>query len=87
MVLPTRPMRFGGEVLRLNFATSAAGWLVCECVDAGTGAALAGYSRQDMAPQFGDELDRPVVWAQGCDLGALVGRPVRLRFVFHNADL
>ena len=29
----------------------------------------------------------PVRWREGADLGALAGRPVRLRFVLREADL
>ena len=32
-------------------------------------------------------IERAVKWKEGSDLGALAGRPVRLRFVMREADL
>jgi hypothetical protein len=36
---------------------------------------------------IGDEIERPVYWQGGGELGALTGQPVRLRFVMKDADL
>ena len=34
-----------------------------------------------------DEIERAVTWRGNSDVGALAGRPVRLRFVMKDADL
>jgi hypothetical protein len=51
------------------------------------GQALPGLGLNDMELLFGDELDAVVKWRRGSDLGALVGTPVRLRFVLKDTDL
>jgi len=74
--MTTRPLTFGGHELRVNCATSAAGSLVVE---------VLGEDAEPLArsePFFGDELDAAVL-----DVGAFVGRPVRLRFALEDADL
>ncbi|MBL9216269.1 MAG: hypothetical protein JNG83_12400 [Opitutaceae bacterium] len=82
----TRPVRFAGRRLTLNFATSAAGGVQVEIQDL-AGRALPGFAREDCAPLFGDTLERAVAWGPGADLAALAGRPVRLCFVLRDADL
>ena len=82
----TRPIRFHGERLLLNFSTSAAGSLLVEIQDA-AGKPLEGYRLEDCSPTFGDELQREVFWKKGPDVGELAGRDVRLRFVLKDADL
>lgn len=82
----TRPLIFDGRCLRLNYATSAAGQCQVEIQDA-DGKPLDGFRLEDMDPLFGDELDGGVTWTNGSALTALIGRPVRLRFVMRDADL
>ncbi|QDU96280.1 hypothetical protein [Lignipirellula cremea] len=84
--LTTRPIKFRGKELRLNFATSAAGNLFVELQDA-DGKALPGYRQEDCQSVFGDTHDRVVTWKQGADVSSLVGRPIRLRFRLEDADL
>ena len=81
----TKPLLFGGRALHLNYSTSAAGSVQVEVQD-GSGRAVAGLGLDNMEPLFGDELDAAVKW-RGGDLGALAGKPVRLRFVLKDADL
>ncbi|MDE2927824.1 MAG: hypothetical protein OXT71_15625 [Acidobacteriota bacterium] len=82
----TRPIRFQGDRLLLNFSTSAAGSLRVEIQDA-AGRPLEGYGLEDCPPTFGDKLEREVRWKQGPDVGGLAGQTVRLRFVLKDADL
>ena len=82
----TRPIRFQGNRLLLNFSTSAAGSLQVEIQDT-NGKPLKGYGLGDCPPTFGDELEREVRWKRGPDVGDLAGRAVRLRFVLKDADL
>ena len=84
--LLTKPLRFRGQKLSLNFATSAAGSLRVEMQDA-TGQPVPGFALADCPPIFGDTIERVVTWINGRDVGAVAGRTVRLRFVLKDADL
>lgn len=82
----TRPIIFGGHHLCLNYSTSAAGRVQVELQDAG-GQPLDGFALADAPTLFGDRLDETVSWEGGGDLSALVGQPVRFRFVLQDADV
>jgi hypothetical protein len=84
--LLTRPLRFSGAGLYLNFATSAAGAVRVEIQDI-DGTPLPGFALADCLPLFGDTVERRIAWTGGGDLAALAGRPVRLRIVLADADL
>ena len=83
--LVTKPLKFAGKRLELNFSTSAAGDIRVE-IQGPDGQALPGFSLADCEEVFGDELARTVSWGDG-ELGKLAGRPVRLRFALRDADL
>ncbi|QDT73110.1 hypothetical protein [Lacipirellula limnantheis] len=82
----TRPVKFEGEHLTLNYATSAAGSVQVELQDE-NGRPLPRYLLAESIPMFGDELDEPVTWQGGNDVSALAGRNVRIRIVLKDADL
>lgn len=82
----TRPIRFGGDDLVLNFSTSASGSIRVEVQDE-TGKAVPGFTLQDAPQLFGDALDEAYRWKDGARLGLLKGKTVRLRFVMQDADL
>ena len=82
----TRPLRFSGSRLEINFSTSAGGRLRAEIQDE-QGRAIPGFALADCHLQYGDQLDRVVSWEQGTDVGDLAGKPVRLRFELKDADL
>jgi len=84
--LLTRPLRFKGKHLAMNFATSAAGSVRIEIQDSG-GKPHAGFSLADCPPAFGDSIDRRVQWKTGPDVSALAGKTVRLRFVIEDGNL
>ena len=84
--LVTRPLRFEGSELVLNYATSAAGSVRVELHDA-EGHPLPGYSLPEGVELYGDEIERVVSWEGGADLSQVAGQPVRLRFVMKDADL
>lgn len=84
--LITKPLKFTGSTLHLNFATSAAGSIRVELQDA-DGAAIKGLSLPDCNELFGDSQDRAVTWKDDASLGELSGKPVRLRFALNDADL
>ncbi|MBQ8954813.1 MAG: hypothetical protein IJ048_11940 [Clostridia bacterium] len=81
--LVTKPLIFDGSALRLNFATSAYGYIYVSLLDETGSAALSGESVE----VFGDNIDRRVAFAEGFDLAALAGKPVRLRFRMRDAKL
>ncbi|MBM3262358.1 MAG: hypothetical protein FJY97_02890 [candidate division Zixibacteria bacterium] len=82
----TRPISFSGQMLYLNYATSAAGSIKVEIQDAHANP-IPGFSIDDCVPIFGDATDEAVLWRNGGDIAALAGSPVRLRFVLQDADL
>jgi hypothetical protein len=84
--LITKPLRFRGQSLALNFSTSAAGSVRVEIQDA-NGQPLPGFALDDCPPIFGDTVERSVTWVKGRDVSALAGQAVRLRFVLNDADL
>lgn len=84
--LLTRPLRFSGRRLSINFATSAAGEIRVEIQDE-AGRPLPGFALDDCVEQIGNEIAREVTWKNGADLAALAGRPIRLRFVMKDAEL
>jgi hypothetical protein len=82
----TPDLKFAGDQLVLNYATSAAGSVRVEIQDEG-GKPLPGYAIEDMEELFGDEFDHIVAWKAGSDLSKLAGTPVRFRFTVRDADL
>jgi len=82
----TKPFTFTGRALVLNYATSAAGSVRVELLDA-AGQTLPGFSAADCDELIGDELARTVTWRGRSDLSAFAGQPMRLRFVMRDADL
>ncbi|WP_135557595.1 hypothetical protein [Paenibacillus cymbidii] len=82
----TRPLTFAGSRLLLNFATSAAGSIRAELLDA-SGQPVDGYRLSDMEPLYGDTADGLVEWRNGADLTPWIGRTVRFRFELKDADL
>jgi hypothetical protein len=84
--LVTRHVRFAGQRLLVNFATSAAGGIRVEVQDA-SGQPIPDYSLEDCRELIGNEIERAVLWKSGEDVSRLAGKPVRLRFVMKDADL
>ncbi|MBI3986663.1 MAG: hypothetical protein HY343_07080 [Lentisphaerae bacterium] len=82
----TKPLIFDGRQLRLNFSTSAAGSIRVELQDE-LGVPQPGFSLDDCPEYFADEIDLAIGWKSKTDLALLAGKPVRLRFAMHDADL
>lgn len=82
----SRPIRFSGRELEINYATSAAGSLRFELQDE-VGRTLPGYSLAESREIIGDQIARVVAWNQGTSVAALADRPVRLRVALKDADL
>jgi len=84
--LVTKPLAFAGQLLEINYSTSAAGSVRVEIQDA-SGRPLPGFSLADCPEIIGDEIERAVQWKRGADVSSLARKPVRLRFVLKDADL
>jgi len=84
--LLTKPFRFQGSRLTLNFATSAVGSVQVE-IQSEDGRPLPGFTLADCEETYGDTVERPITWKKGTDVSSLAGRAVRLRFVLKDADL
>jgi hypothetical protein len=82
----TKAVKFSGEELWLNFATSAAGGIGVELQDA-QGTAIEGYAMGQTPEVFGDAISQRVVWNGGRSLEALKGQTLRIRFELRDADL
>ena len=84
--MTTKPFIFAGGKLEVNYSTSAAGSVRVELQDADA-RAVAGRGLEECRELIGDEIERVVSWEDGSDLGALAGRPVRLRFAMRDSDV
>jgi len=84
--LTTKPLRFSGDRLLLNYATSAAGEIRMEVQDE-LGRPLPGFGLHDCDPLIGDFIERAVRWRDQSDVSDIAGRVVRLRFVMRDADV
>lgn len=82
----TKPLRFGGSKLILNFSTSAAGGIKVEIQDA-VGAPLPGFTLDEVDETIGDWIERPVSWKGSENVASLAGKSIRLRFVMKDAGL
>lgn len=84
--LLTKPFRFDGSELELNFESSAAGELRVELQDA-NGEPIEGFTAADCDLVFGNEISRVVHWNGGKKLSKLAGQVVRMRIEMKDADL
>jgi len=84
--LVTKPLRFKGNRLLVNYATAGQGQLRVEIQDA-AGKPLEGFGASDCQVLSGDAVDQVVAWKAGPDVGRLAGTPVRLRLELREADL
>ena len=84
--LLTRPLKFEGSELTINYSTAAAGSLRVEIQDA-AGKPISGFALADCPEIIGDHIERVVSWQGGRNVSKLAGQPVRLRLVMKDADL
>lgn len=82
----TRPLRFQGDRLVLNYATSPQGSLSVEIQDP-AGKPLKGFELADCTKMQDDSIKQAVSWSGGGNVRRLAGRPIRLRFVLRDGDL
>ena len=84
--LVTKPIKFEGKELVMNFSTSAAGSIRAE-LQTSDGKPIEGFTLDDCREIFGDRIEQVVSWKDGSDVSILSGKPVRLRFAIKDADL
>ena len=84
--MTTKPFKFTGRRLTLNYATSAAGSLRVEMQDA-AGNPIPGFSLADADELYGDSIDQSAAWKDAIDVGRLAGQVVRLHAVLRDGDL
>ncbi len=84
--LTTKPLKFTGRRLSLNYATSAAGNMRVELQDS-AGQPISGFSLADADELFGDTIDQKAAWKNSTDVSRLAGQEVRLHFVLRDGDL
>lgn len=82
----TRPLRFQGTRLEINYSTSAGGRLRVEVQDE-MGRVLPGYSLEESRALVGDSLAQAVTWSKQVGVASLAGRVIRLRYVMQETDL
>lgn len=82
----TRPLRFSGKELVINYSTSAGGSVRVE-IQNEFGQPIPGFSLADSSNLVGDTIEQHVSWKNGSDVLSLAGKAVRLRFVMQEADL
>jgi len=82
----TKALKFTGDRLTINYASSAAGGMHVEIQDA-SGRPVEGFAMGDCDEMIGDEIRRVVTWKGSGDLSSLAGKAIRLRFVLRDADL
>ena len=83
--LQTKPLRFDGSALKVNFA-GAQGSLRAELQDE-SGTTIPGFSLSDSIPLSGDNVSAVVRWQNDRSLAQLSGRPIRIRFEIKSGSL
>ena len=84
--LTTRPIRFTGRRLTLNYATGAGGGVQVE-IQNRFGEPLPGFTLDEAPAVYGDRIAGGYRWKGGDDVSSLEGEPVRLRFALRDCDL
>lgn len=82
----SKPLRFSGKELIVNYTTSAGGSVRVE-LQGESGRPLPGFALADCRELAGEAIEQRVSWAKGSDVAALAGQTIRLRFVMQHADL
>jgi len=82
----TKPFRFEGKELEINFATSAVGHVRIEIRDQ-SGKPVPDFTLKDCRELVGNRIEWVVDWKRGSDVSELAGKAVRLRIVMKDADL
>ena len=82
----TPPLRFTGNMLKLNVDVRPGGQIRVALLDA-KGTPVPGRGIKDCVPITGDHLDAVVRWKNGTNVGSRANRPTRMRIDLRNASL
>jgi len=82
----TKPFRFSGSELELNYSTSAAGEIKVEIQDA-AGKPISGFTLEESRQIIGNEITGTASWNGNKDVSSLASKNVRLRVYLKDADL
>ena len=82
----TKPLKFSGSELELNYSTAGAG-CIRVAIETAAGEPIPGFGLDDCNPVYGDEIAGTVKWKDSADVSSLAGKDIRLRFVMNEADL
>ena len=85
-VVITKPIKFSGTRLEINYSTSAAGEIRIELLDE-RDEVIPGYSKEDCDCIVGDEISRGVTWHGKSDLSSVEGQIVKMKFYLKDADV
>jgi hypothetical protein len=84
--LTTRPIRFEGRRLEVNFDAGAGGRIKAEILDGG-GTPVPGFTAEEADWQFYNDTARTLTWKGNPDVSALAGRSIKLRFIAKSASV
>lgn len=84
--LISKPLKFQGEQLVLNYDASGGGSVLVEIQDE-NGKPLPGLELSKCQPMSGDSIAEAVRWKETASVARLSGSVVRLRLVIRNADV
>ena len=82
----TPPLRFSGNILKLNVAARPGGSVRVGLLDE-RGHPIPDRSPADCLPITGDHLDAVVRWKTGADVGPRAGQPTKMRIELTDAGL
>jgi hypothetical protein len=82
----TRPIRFTGSRLVLNYRAAAKGSVRVELQDA-DGQPISKFTAAENQGLTADSRDAVATWTSGSDLASLADKPLRLRFILNDAEL
>ena len=82
----TKPFKFNGERLSINYATSSRGDIRFQ-FETPKGDLIEGFRLEECDELVGNAIERYVTFNGSSDLGRLVGKPLCLRVSMHDADL
>jgi len=82
----TKPIKFSGKNLYLNFATSAVGYIQIEIQDI-NGNSIPPFSLDNFITLKGNRIEKIAEWKGVSDLGSLEGKPIKIHFKMKDAEI